>query len=218
MPPTSRVVQTEIQNLLNYLIEQDIALYAQPVVARSDVVSWPQGHGSSLPIRDVPTITDYRDWLSANAYSAVLLDGALLQLTYECIGRELTAHRLAYVPAPFAMDQELLAQEPLLDVFDSYAAGSTADVVLATTIRFDYDPETATAGHPATHLTINSACCRIACAGPLRLGRFIQFVFGHFYPELVQEHTYLRSLATLGWAERTITDDEVEGPHMAWRL
>jgi hypothetical protein len=195
-----------------------LALYAMPVVSRADVVSWPPTAEEFLVTRELPTIDDYRHWVGTGAYSAVLADGALLQLTYECIGGEITAHRLAYVPSPFEMDQNLLTQEPILDVFDVYASGRPADVILATTIRFDYDPSSASADHPVVHLTINSPSCRIACASPLRIGRFIDFVFRHFYPNEWRIHPYLASLPGGGWGTRTLTESEAEGTHIAWRV
>ncbi len=216
MATTSRAVQTEVENLLTYLVESELALYAMPVVSREDVVSWPPTRKEFLPTRAVPTPDDYRHWVAIGAYSAVLADGALLQFTYECIGGTLTAHRLAYVPSPFAMDRDLLAQEPILDVFDMYANGRPADVILATTIRFDYDPGNASTGHPAVHLTVNSPSCRIACASPLRIGRFIDFVFRHFYPDEWRLHPYLARLPGGGWGTRTITEPEAQGTHIAW--
>lgn len=218
MTPTIRVVQTEVENLLTYLVASELALYTMPVVSRADVVSWPPTAEDFLPARDLPTIDDYRHWVATGAYSAMLADGALLQFTYECSGGALTAHRLAYVPSPFAMDRNLLMQEPIIDVFDMYASGRPADVILGTMIRFDYDPGRASIDHPAVHLTINLPSCRIACTSPLRIGRFIDFVFRHFYPDEWRLHPYLARLPGGGWGTQTLTDPEAEGTHIAWRV
>jgi hypothetical protein len=216
--PTSRAVQTEVENILTYLIESELVLYALPVVSRADVVSWPPTGQEFLPARELSTTDHYRHWVATRAYSAVLVDGALLQFTYECIGRELVAHRLAYIPAPFEMDRNLLAQEPILDVFDMYANGRAIDVILATAVRFDYEGSSPSSEHPAVHLTINSPSCRIPCAGPLRIGRFIAFVFQHFYPDEWRLHPYLARLPGRGWGTRTLTHSESHGPHIAWRV
>ncbi|WP_443054843.1 DUF2290 domain-containing protein [Streptomyces sp. NBC_00258] len=70
---------------------------------------------------------------------------------------------------------DLVRLEPLLDVVDLYAADTPTNMVLHSAIRFDYDPASASPGHPAAHLTINSAHCRIACAAPMHVGRFADF-------------------------------------------
>ena len=165
---TARAVQTDVQNLLDYLLESEGALYTNPVVNQLGRVSWRPGKTGLefLPSRTLPTASDYRHWLEAGSYSAVLSDGALLQITYEFEGHQLVAHRLAYVPCPFEVEPDLLASEPLLEVYDLHAGGHVHSVVLGTVIRFDFDRRSARRGHSASHLTINGPSCRIPCAAP----------------------------------------------------
>jgi hypothetical protein len=108
--------------------------------------------------------------------------------------------------------------DPLLDVFDLYADSHTRDVVLDTVVRFDYDPDNAAPGHPAVHMTINATHCRIACAAPMRVGQFADFIFRHFYPEIWELHPYFSRLPRSDFGERTVTQEEAERVHVAWAV
>jgi hypothetical protein len=219
MSPTSRVVTTEIENLLDHLINAGIAIYANPVLDRGGVVSWPRLRGASLVQRGVPTLESYRQWVTQSAYSAILFDGSLLQLTYEFVGGNLLVrHRLAYVPFPFDAGREQVQELPVIDLLDLCASEGAAKVALRSAVRFDFDLEAQRTGHPASHLTLNSHSCRIACTAPLRLGRFVRFVFGHFYPYVWEVDSYLPTVSQRSFGDRTITAEEFDDFHLAWRV
>jgi hypothetical protein len=218
MTPTSRVVRDEVDNLLAYLIDSEIALLTNPVRDEAGRISWhPYVAGRAfLENSDPPTLAGYRGWVASGHFSALLYDGALLQMTYDFAGHVIASHRLAWVPCPFAVDVDLLQNAPILEVVDMYADGRPVDVLLRTMIRFDFDQEAANSSHPATHLTINSRDCRIACAAPLRLGRFVEFVFRNFYPDIWRAHPYLSGISQSALADHTLTPIEAEAPHVSW--
>ena len=155
-------------------------------------------HLSNKEWAEHASVTTYRTWLENGAYSALLFDGSLLQITYDFAGPQLIAHRLAWVPCPFIIDLQRLQEESPIEVLDLYTAGKPVDVVLRTSIRFDYDTEGAGPGHPAAHMSIDSAECRIACAAALRLGYFVDFVFRNFYPEFWRAQEYLGRISRKG--------------------
>lgn len=219
MTTRSRRIHEEIRNLLDYLLAAEIALFTNGVRDDGYVVSWrsSDAHSPLLVQKGAATASLYRSWLENGAYSAVLFDGSLIQLTYDVRGDAVVGHRLAYVPCPFDVDQALLESDPLLDVIHLYATGETKDVVLATAVRFDYDPINARENHPAAHLTLNASHCRIACLGPLRLGHFVEFVFANFYPWLWDVHPYLRNLSRKTIEGSTLTSGQGERIHLAWR-
>lgn len=222
---TSRGVQTEMQNLLNYLLESEIAVYTQPVLVSQERVSW-RTTKSTIPLlisHGHPSVIDYRHWINNGQYSAILADGALLQLSYSFSGHSLVGHRLVYVPCPYNFTDLNMPLDPA-DLLDLYDDCRVTDIVLASAIRFDFDPQRRTRNefhrakfHPDSHITMNSALCRIPCAAPLRLGNFVEFVFKHFYPDLWDSHKYLRGLSREG-LDRTVTEEERFGLHLAWAL
>ncbi|MFG2947569.1 DUF2290 domain-containing protein [Streptomyces adustus] len=75
-----------------------------------------------LTHRGDPDLQDYRRWAKVSAFSAYLFDRALLQLTYDVERGAMTGHRLAYIPAPYRMEPDLIRIEPLPDVVDIYVA------------------------------------------------------------------------------------------------
>lgn len=217
---TSNQVRTEIQNLLELFIESDVAVAINPVVQqnlshRITRVTWrsPTPIDGVTPIGEFATITEYCIYLEAQAYSAVLYDGAILQLSYDFRGNELVGHRLCYYPCPFDVDKELLRSEPLADVIALYRGRDNSLVRLRSPLRFDYDPRNITDGHPVIHLHLLCGYCRWAVVAPLSLGHFIRFIFRHFYPNLWAVHEFLRE-----WPQqlgnRTITVDEERMLHV----
>lgn len=220
MTITSRNLHDEVSNLLDYLFDAEIALLIQPVRIADTRVTWCPSRrdaGFFLDRDRVHSLEGYRAWLDAGAFSAMLFDGALLQLTFDVAGGAVIGHRLAYVPCPFEVDVEWLKSEAALELMDAYAEEGAHRVALRSAVRFDFDMKAAKPGHPASHMTLNSVHCRVACAAPLRLAHFVDFVFSNFYPELWAVHPYLRDLSTSDYGGRTLTDEESGRLHMDWR-
>jgi hypothetical protein len=178
-------------------------------------VSW-QARGPFIFSRQHhPSVAEYDSWVAAGAYSAILLDGSLLQITYDVEGGRIVGHRLAYVPCPFSIDVELLKTGmALADVVDAARAGYVA---LRSPLRFDFDPAASHDGHPAAHMTLNSAGCRIGCVAPIRVLRFLDFVYRHFYPELHAAHARFFQVASWSHAEADpISPGRLADIHLAW--
>jgi hypothetical protein len=150
-------VQDEVANVLDYLAEAELALNINPVSThewveaskRATRVSW-HGHDPNadfLVTRQHGTIEQYLHWVTTGAYSAVLLDASLLQVTYDVVGNDIAAHRLAYIPCPFIIETEFLEEgNPIDEVVGMYV--ELSDVVLRSPIRFDYDLKAAKTHHP----------------------------------------------------------------------
>lgn len=216
---TIRSVSEQITNLLDYLLYTDLAAYVNQVSRTETRVSW-HSLDRSIPFlvtRDTPSLEDYQRWVKAGAYSAMLFDGSLLQITYNVQGGQITGHRLAYIPCPYRLDPEMVRQDPVLDIIDLHIESDPTSMVLHSAVRFDFDPEAAKPGHPSSHMTINSANCRIACAAPMHIGRFADFVFLNFYPDLRAAHRlYFEDGSRRNIGDRTLTEEERSRPHIAW--
>ena len=186
---TTRAIRDDVKNVLDYLQLSALAVSTNEVQQSPSRVSW-HAHDPSaqfLSIHGHPTIDQYLSWVRAGAYSAVLLDASLIQISYSVMGGTVSGHRLAYVPCPYDVDHQLLVQgEPILDVLDLYIDAERP--MMRSPIRFDYDPVSGRVDHPASHLTFNSFDCRIACVAPMHICRFIDFIFRHFYPPLHKAH------------------------------
>lgn len=210
----------ELRNLLDLLVAKEIALLINPPQERGPLrnqrLSWPQIADSNLFRQKSPTVDEYCRWIEARAYSALLFDGSLLQVTYDLDAGNVVGHRLVYFPCPFDIDEVRLREEPILDVISDYKASVEA-VRLRSPIRFDFDPANHTSGHPRTHLTVLWDHCRWAVSTPLSLGHFVRFIFRHFYPELWRSHEFLRKWSQSYVAKGALSDDEAAHLHIAWR-
>jgi hypothetical protein len=224
---TTRTVRDSVRNVLDYLADAQLALYSNEVSIgeseRTSRISW-HGHNPTsdfLLSREHGTVDQYLHWLTDGAYSAILYDGSLLQITYHLQRGTVTAHRLAYIPCPFIVDTALLADgTPVDDVIGLYT--ELSDVALRSPVRFDYDPGAARRDHPAAHLTINSADCRIACVAPMHALRFADFIFRHFYPRLWDAHRGFFAAASWQHAgeagEQVLSDEDRTSPHLMWDI
>lgn len=166
---------------------------------------------------DYPTVRTYRRWAEAGEYSALLPDGALLQIRYRVAGGLITGHRLAYVPCPYRINEDLLAIAPVSEVLEVHASESHDYITMQTAMRFDFDPGAATEGHPSMHLTLNVASCRIACEAPMGAAEFARFVFQNFYRERWAQHAAFFDALPRADLPSTVTDHERGHPHIAWR-
>ena len=120
------------------------------------------------------------------AFNLRLVDGALVQFSYQFNKENLVKHILGFYPSPG------------LPSYDDYAVlyeneGLYADLVdrsiVKAPVRFDYDPSSANdVVHPASHFTIGQyANCRIPTVGALTPHRFIQFVLSAFYSKTARD-------------------------------
>lgn len=227
---SSRAVREDIQNALDYLLDADLCLVANPI---SVVTKAPFADGTQIEsvrfssyARDEaflishghPGIDQYLAWLKSGSFSAVLFDGSLVQLAYDIsLKGEVVGHRLAYMPCPYNVDPNLFAQESLLDVIELYD-GST-DIVMRSPMRFDFDPYASAPGHPAAHFTFNSPQCRVACIAPVHVMRFLDFVFRHSYP--IQRRFHETFFATSAWkhlGDPVLTTNDRFSPHLSWDI
>ncbi len=209
---TPNQLRAEVESLLNLLLSAEIAIDINPVVRtqgnRLIRVTWGGCYSGALFRGDFASIDDYCRWIDDHAFSAVLYDGSLLQLSYDfALTQELVGHRLGFYPCPFDLDEEWVRGETLSEVIAVYRQQKGCDVRLRSPLRFDYDAAAAKGNHPAVHLTMQAETCRWPVVAPLSPGHLIQFVFKNFYPELWYVHSFLREWPRV-LGKRTIQQHE----------
>ncbi|WP_159448457.1 DUF2290 domain-containing protein [Demequina sp. NBRC 110052] len=124
----------------------------------------------------------YQSILDRRSFNFVMLDRALVQMSYEYEGSALVRHRLAFLPSPnldrFQDEPDLyFAEVPWVEVVGSQST--------AVPLRFDFDarPDVPDGpDHPPAHFTIGQyRHCRVPVSGPLTPDVFVDFVIRHFY-------------------------------------
>jgi hypothetical protein len=218
---TNKHLATQIRNLLRLLIDSEVAVIVNPVVDEQmgslTRVTWrsPGNFPGSLFSTVFATVGEYRGFIDAQSYSAVLYDGAILQMSYDFIGNSLVGHRLCYYPCPFDVDYELLRSEPIGDVIAYYSESRDININLRSPFRFDYDERSAKAGHPSVHMHLINAECRWPVSHPVSVGDFIRLIFRHFYPNMWVTHDFLREWPRNDRRNRTISPGEESEIHVA---
>lgn len=177
---------SRINGLLRYLGKAGIARHYHRAVFGSDgratTASFPGAEHVSAAMKNQDYRWTYRHLLKKRAYSAIMLDGAIVQIMYRFDRSELAAHRLAFFPAPQLGEFQRAAE---LYLHDELFVEVVARTTTPTLVRFDYDasddrhqPVT----HPKSHLTLGRyQGCRIPVAAPLTPYRFMDFLLRNFY-------------------------------------
>lgn len=116
------------------------------------------------------------------AFSVLLPDGAMLQLSYRFYEDELVKHRLAFWPSPH-LDQ--FQNDPDIYLEDCVFAEVVSRRIVPFPIRFDHDSDEQVykeIDHPISHLTLGQyENCRIPLSAPLPPAHFVDFVLRNFY-------------------------------------
>lgn len=215
--PTTRAIGDQVRNALDYLRDSGLAHFTTEVSIGLNDISWHPLNRKGVFIENFghPTIDQYVTWLTSGDYSALLYDGSLIQVSYAIEGGEISRHRLCYFPCPYDIDRSLLVEGlPAADVVELYR---DTDAVLRSPIRFDFNRRTAARGHPASHFTVNGNDCRIACAAPFHVMRFLDFIFRHFHMQLHSAH---RPFFAAAYAQHigpvSLEDDDRRQVHLMW--
>jgi len=216
--PAAQTIREQLENFADFLVSNGHALSFNAFVHSSDEVTWYRRPNPDpfLPSRSHHSLENYLSWVRNGEFSVMLADGALLQFTYQFAGEAVRGHRLGYVPCPFADEDEILSDADVDFFVDYYSSAGLDAVQFQSAVRFDYDPDNAAPGHPASHLTINTSETRIACAGPVSPDRFVRFVFTHFYPQATDVIEYFDRLPKAGQFPSHLSEDDKADIHLSW--
>jgi len=219
MKVSADVVRRTIEGLSLGLLEGGIAIDMNKAICLGQpegktLVTW-ASTGISTAFTDLPfaTVGEYLELVSARQFTVLLLDGALLQISYTVQGGDVIGHRLCWYPCPGEIREEDLE---LASIEEIVSCAPIGDVKCRGPIRFDFKAGEGTDGHSPSHLHLSEAECRIPVRGPLDLATFSTFVLRNFYPDLWP--TRRAFVNTPVWhPEVTISDEEALSPHLHWR-
>jgi hypothetical protein len=226
---TQNEARSEVTRLTVKLLEYELAVATNPPVifpvGNKVRLSWPRAKEATGTLTELPfaSLSEYQSFLRGNHYTALLTDGALIQLSFDFKNDEMVRHRFCYYPCPLILpdpsyasdidawfdllDQELYAEIEAHEDMDETAdepiqVSANARLRLRSPIRFDFDPAGAVRGEPACHLHVNNGDVRIPIHSALSLKAFLGFVFDHFYPtniavlENFAERTFPRCISS----------------------
>src|SRR5579863_5171103 len=134
---TPRELRSEIARVATTLVETGMAIDLNlPVLQQAGqevLVTWPKVGDSQTTLTDnmFATIQEYRHLILNRQYTCVLVDGALLQMSFAFRNTRIARSRLAYYPCPVAFESQTWdpAEVPLLDFLDDLLIGEFNNVV-----------------------------------------------------------------------------------------
>jgi hypothetical protein len=136
----------------------------------------------SATLKSIPYDQAFVELEKAGAFNVKMIDGALVQFAYTFQRNKISAHRLAFFPAP-----NLEAYEDARSLYDDdeIFADIVGRYLVRFPIRFDFsssDGDHVEVDHPRSHLTLGQyKNCRIPVNGPLTPVRFTKFIIRNFY-------------------------------------
>lgn len=205
----------EIEDLTTLLIEEGLVDDQNFPHLESDgsvhTINCPNGNFPAL-LKNEPYGDVFRDQVTGRSHNMKMLDGALVQMSYEFGGTSLRRARLAFLPSPdlheFQNNPDLYLEELLYaDVVDKR--------VVTVPLRFDFDSRSGVAvplEHPVSHLTLGQYhACRIAAVGALTPSLFMAFVLRSFYGQATVALSLPRFALRF---DKTIFSQELELVHI----
>jgi hypothetical protein len=185
--PTPSMIKNQIDRLVLHLVEVGFANDQQCCFQKSTAgnlveVTFPGAEHVSVAMKDMPYGEIYDHLAKERAYVIKMMDGAIIQMMYAFVGRNLERHRLAFLPSPYL---EEFQNCPEIYLEDEIYADIIAKGIVPFPIRFDYDAREGVhreLEHPKSHLSLGQyANCRIPVSSPLTPFHFVEFILRNFY-------------------------------------
>ena len=117
---------------------------------------------------------------------------------------------LLYWPAPIIISEEDIDELGIREAVNMYFSDEelrSKSAIMRSPFRFDFDSLNANELHPATHVHLQHADCRISAKRPICFNTFIKFVFKNFYPDSCP--SILDDLKRLNYSGFDICDNAV---------
>jgi hypothetical protein len=198
MTPTE--ARSEIARLVVALLDANAVIDVNTATLRrrgnDTLVTWPAAGDTSLSDQVFASLQEYRRFVIDRQYTALLTDGALIQISYTFNQNEVVAQRFCYYPCPLIINPGDLESDfpELFDLYlleeldsqksnlsDAAIADPSLRLRLRGPMRFEYDIRNAGPGHAASHLHVLLEDSHWPIFGPLSIGHFVRFVFRRFY-------------------------------------
>jgi hypothetical protein len=159
------------------------------------------------------TVEEYLVFLRGRHFNFLLLDGSMIQMSYDLRGRnEIVGCRAVWFPcpAPFAVeDLEYASIEELVETTPQL------NLVCRAPLRIDFAPGMATPDHPSTHLHSGVEKFRLPAQRALEPTRFVRLILRTAYPDLWRGRA--ETMTCDDWsASDSLTDEDRRVGFLGW--
>ena len=181
----------QISNTLQILTECGLTRITRDVLAIQgrdfEILTWnahvPGRHNAG---KSFATLNQYLSIYETGAYHCILFDGSIIRAYFKFQKNILLQESLLYWPAPIIIPEEDVDELGIREAVSMYFGDEDSrskKVIMRSPFRFDFDPTNGSERHPATHVHMQHADCRISAKRPICFNAFIKFVFKNFYPD-----------------------------------
>jgi len=185
--PSPNQIERQINRIVSFLVENSLAddqnfAFQKKPTGKVTQIRFRGYEHLSAALKNKNYREIYATMRKERAYNAKMLDGALIQMTYEFAGSSLQRHRLAFFPSPIL---EEFQQDPDIYLNDVLHGDVTSRNIVPFLLRFDHDSREDNyeeLAHPKSHLSLGQyPNCRIPMTSPMTPVRFLDFVLRNFY-------------------------------------
>lgn len=214
-----KLISKQIEALSTSLITTSFQIDYNWVSNKGGKIAWDNFKDISFALKEIPYVDLYRECIKERAFNFLLLDGAIIQMMYECTGDEIIKHRLAFYPNPnidnFQDDPENFEEIHFgRDLFSEIYEQSA----IVFPIRFDYDNDKKRFiehDHSYSHLTLgNYKNCRIPVSRPITPMKFVHLILKSFYFDKFKEHYSETNFECKIKLHNSISDSEARYIHI----
>lgn len=181
----------QILNTLQVLSGCGLTRITKDVFSASDqgfeILTW-NNHvsGRHNAGKSFTTLNQYVSIYETGAYHCILFDGSIVRVYFKFHKNILLQESLLYWPAPIIIPEEDVDELGIREAVNMYFSDEKSrrtKVIMRSPIRFDFDSSNVSELHPAAHVHMQHADCRISAKRPICFNTFIKFVFENFYPD-----------------------------------
>lgn len=184
--------KNQILNTLEILFGSGLARHTKHIncVTKSgmEILTWdnhtPGRHNAG---KSFATLNQYVSIYETGAYHCILFDGSIIRACYVFDKNILVQKSLLYWPSPINIPEEDIDELGIRASIDMYLSDINSDnkaFSMRSPLRLDFDSTNISESHPATHLHLQHANCRMSVKKPICFNTFIKFIFMYFYPDI----------------------------------
>lgn len=190
----------QVDNVKEQIYNTLIAMYAQKYIRFMkevveiknkpiELLTWDDHiKGRYDSSRFFTSLEQYIAIYETGSYHCILSDGSIIRVLFKFNNNVLVKQSLLYWPAPINIPvddiEEIGIRESIrMHILEMNSEGKEKNnIIMRSPIRYDYDIENDRAMHPASHIHMQHAECRISARQPICFNTFIRFIFQNFYP------------------------------------
>lgn len=145
-------------------------------------ITWAStGTAIDLLTKSDSDIEEYLNFLKEKHYQFQLIDGSLIQLSYEIDSKHnVKSSRLVWYPCPVEFTPEALEYATIEELVTTTP---TESILCKAPLRIDFSPDQASENHSSTHLHLGMENFRLPVHRALEPSRFMRLIIRTVYPD-----------------------------------